>query len=414
MGTLGYTVESMPETVQSCVLVSIVSNQLCRIIVEQMIGYTVMQSRWHEIGESIRGSMNWCFRAQLALADALSCNSLMCPTPCMWNTHGHVRNLLNTCITFLCVCRVVQRLAYTNAGRHCSHSEHCKSQALARIVSHLPAFDMIGWQYKLMNELDRTRAATSDGWSKSGVTAASRLEAILAGNIPLHTGVFLQTSPCVSYKWYCSEVMQDPTALVLMRNDPKAGGQSRFMLAKPIGSLALGLHATPCGDDKAHIVVTFLSGLVLMEHEVPQATPVKSIFEDVRACLEARGGYTEWDLQTLSIVHGGTAVRPAGSAAKLLQGSGKGQSKCMGQGKGNKVLKRPALKRQSAGKWDPARHQHSWRGMFERRSHQKAYADWSIALAFTQCFVLTWQFQPMIGSHNSLHSIYSHLAFSLL
>ena len=261
---------------------------------------------------------------------------------------GHVQKLLNTCITCLCVCRVLQRLAYTNAGRHCSHSEHCNSQAVARRVSHLTAFDMSGWQYKLMNELDRTRGATSEGWLKSGVTAASRLEAILAGNIPLHTGVFLQTSPCVSYKWYCSEVMQDPTVLVLMRNDPKAGGQSRFMLAKPIGALAFDLKATPCGDDKVHIVVTFLSGIVLMDHEVPQATPMKSIFEDVRACLEACGGYTHWDLQTVSIVHGGTPVRPAGSAAKLLQGSGKGQNKCMGQGKGNKVLKRPALKRQSA------------------------------------------------------------------
>ena len=67
----------MPETVHGCVLVSFVSKQLCRIIVEQMIGYTVMQSRWHEIGESIRGNMNWCFRAQLALADALSCDSLL-------------------------------------------------------------------------------------------------------------------------------------------------------------------------------------------------------------------------------------------------------------------------------------------------------------------------------------------------
>ena len=216
------------------------------------------------------------------------------------------------------------------------------------LVSHLTACAMIGWQYKLMNELDRTRAATIEGWCKSGVTAASRLSAILDGNIPLHTGVFLQTSPCVSYKWYCSEVMQQPTALVLMRNDPKTGGQSRFMLAKPIGALAFDLQATPCGDDNVHIVVTFMSGLVLMDQEVPQATPVKSIFEDVRACLEARGGYTHWELQTVSIVHRDKPVRPAGSVAKLLHGSGKGQSKCMGQGKGNKVLKRPALKRPSA------------------------------------------------------------------
>ena len=250
------------------------------------------------------------------------------------------------CLAGLCVCRVVPRLAYTNAGRVIARIQSITS--LKRLVSHLTAFAMSGWQYKLMNALDRTRAATPEGWCKSGVTAASRLSAILDGNIPLHTGVFLQTSPCVSYKWYCSEVMQDPTALVLMRNDPKAGGQSRFMLAKPIGALAFDLKATPCGDDKVHIVVTFLSGIVLMDHEVSQATPMKSIFEDVRACLEACGGYTHWDLQTVSIVHGGTPVRPAGSAAKLLQGSGKGQSKCMGKGKGNKVLKRPALKRQSA------------------------------------------------------------------
>ena len=102
---------------------------------------------------------------------------------------------------------------------------------------------MTVWQYKLMSELDRTCASSSVGWGKIGPTASFRLRAILDGNIQLHTGVFLQTSPCVSFKWYPMEILESPLAVLLMRNDQKANGECRYMIAKPIGGVALSLQA---------------------------------------------------------------------------------------------------------------------------------------------------------------------------
>ena len=49
------------------------------------------------------GIIMWCFRAQLALTDPLSCNSLQCPSSHpMLHRHGYVCKLLE----FRCVCRV--------------------------------------------------------------------------------------------------------------------------------------------------------------------------------------------------------------------------------------------------------------------------------------------------------------------
>ena len=236
-----------------------------------------------------------------------------------------------------------------NARRHCSHAQQRKSQAV--YASCLIAFAMTGWQYKLQSELDRACASSALGWNKIGPTAAMRLSAILEGNIRMHTGVFLQTSPCVSYKWYPSELLDAPVALVLMRNDQKNNGQCRFMIAKPIGALAFNLEATRAEGDMVKIVVTYMSGNVLMELEYAADMAVKEIFDDVQASLEANGGYTQWDLRTVSIVHAGRPLKAVGPIQKLLPGgTGKGSSKAMGQGKGKaaKVVKKPSLKRPSA------------------------------------------------------------------
>ena len=206
---------------------------------------------------------------------------------------------------------------------------------------------MTNWQYKLMSELDRACASSSLGWSRIGPTAASRLQAIQDGNIQLHTGVFLQTSPCVSYKWYPFELMEAPVAVVLMRNDQKANGQCRYMIAKPIGELAFSLQATQAEGDMVKVTIMYMSGTVLMELEYAADMAVKEIFDDVRASLEANGGYTRWELQMLNIVHDGTALKAVGSIAKLLPGGkGKGRSKAMGRGKG--MVKKPSLKRPAA------------------------------------------------------------------
>jgi hypothetical protein len=86
---------------------------------------------------------------------------------------------------------------------------------------------MAGWQYKLMNELDRERARSTVGWSKCGPTAAGRLALMLDGTIPLHEGIYISTSPCVAFKWRGAEIMEDPLSLLLVRNDAKAGGVTR-------------------------------------------------------------------------------------------------------------------------------------------------------------------------------------------
>ena len=211
------------------------------------------------------------------------------------------------------------------------------------------AFAMTVWQYKLMSELDRTCASSSVGWGKIGPTASFRLRAILDGNIQLHTGVFLQTSPCVSFKWYPMEILESPLAVLLMRNDQKANGECRYMIAKPIGGVALSLQAMPAEDHMVKIVVMYLSGTVLLELEYAADMPVKEIFDDVKGQLEANGGYTRWDLEAVSIVPAGQPLKAAGSIAKLLPGgTGKGTSKAMGEGKGKKVIKKPSLKRPSA------------------------------------------------------------------
>ena len=227
-------------------------------------------------------------------------------------------------------------------------------QSIASIKLHsaccFTAFAMTNWQYKLMSELDRTCASSSLGWNRIGPTAASRLSAIMEGNIQLHTGVFLQTSPCVSYKWYPFELLQAPVGVALMRNDQKAGGQCRYMIAKPIGALAFSLEATRAEGDMVKITIMYMSGTVLMELEYAADMAVKEIFDDVRASLEANdGGYTRWDLQSLNIVHDGTPVKAVGSIARLLPGgTGKGRSTAMGRGKGAKVVKKPSLKRPAA------------------------------------------------------------------
>ena len=101
------------------------------------------------------------------------------------------------------------------------------------------------------------------------------------------------------------EILESPLAVILMRNDQKANGECRYMIAKPIGGVALSLQAMPAQDHMVKIVVMYLSGTVLLELEYAADMPVKEIFDDVKGQLEANGGYTRWDLEAVSIVHAG-------------------------------------------------------------------------------------------------------------
>ena len=233
---------------------------------------------------------------------------------------------------------------HTDAGFHCSHTSSSGRNLLLVFVVFLA---MAGWQYKMMNELDRERARSTVGWSKCGPTASGRLTLMLDGNIPLHEPVFISTGPCVAYKWRGAEIMYNPLGLLLVRNDAKSGGVARWMIARPIGSLAFNVDATRVEESLVRIRIVYLSGEQLLEHEYQADTALQTVFGDVKAALDGLDKYTDWDLNTVSLAHGGKALRAVGSVAALLRGTGKGQgnSRAMGRGKG-KVMKRPAaLKR---------------------------------------------------------------------
>ena len=166
---------------------------------------------------------------------------------------------------------------------------------------------MAGWQYKLMNELDRERARSTVGWSKCGPTAAGRLALMLDGTIPLHEGIYISTSPCVAFKWRGAEIMEDPLSLLLVRNDAKAGGVTRWMIARPIGSLAFTVDATRVEEALVRIKVLWLSGELLLEHEYQADTAMSTIVADVKAALDTMNKYTDWDLNTVSLAHGDKA-----------------------------------------------------------------------------------------------------------
>eukprot|EP00435_Cladocopium_sp_Y103_P008368 s5534_g2.t1 len=89
------------------------------------------------------------------------------------------------------------------------------------------------WQYKLQDELDKEVRKDSFGWRTLGPTGSERLQSVFRGNIMLNDGFFLTTSPCVAFKWRCAEVLSNPLGLVLYRNDSKAGGRVRYMIAVP-------------------------------------------------------------------------------------------------------------------------------------------------------------------------------------
>ena len=241
------------------------------------------------------------------------------------------------------VCAGLQLLAHTDAGLHCSHTSSSGRNLLLVFVVFLA---MAGWQYKMMNELDRERARSTVGWSKCGPTAAGRLARMLDGDIPLHEGIYISTSPCVAYKWRGAEIMFDPLSLLMVRNDAKAGGVARWMIARPIGSLAFTVDATRVEEALVRIKVLWLSGELLLEHEYQSNTAMSTIVADVKSALDTMNKYTDWDLNTVSLAHGDKALRCVGSVETLLRGKGKGHG--LGRGKG-KVIKRPAcLKRPRA------------------------------------------------------------------
>lgn len=152
---------------------------------------------------------------------------------------------------------------------------------------------MAGWQWKLMNELDRDWITTSFGWSKAGPTAAFRLAAILDGNIQLGTGTFLQTSPCVSFKWRAQEVLYNPVGLILHRNDPKANGASRFMVARPIAALTVTLQLKWVEESLMACQLIYLSGEVMIEKQYTDAACGRDLTDDIREHLLSNSQYGE-------------------------------------------------------------------------------------------------------------------------
>ena len=214
---------------------------------------------------------------------------------------------------------------------------------------------MAGWQWKLMNELDRDRITTSFGWSKAGPTAAFRLAAILDGNIQLGTGTFLQTSPCVSFKWRAQEVLYNPVGLILHRNDPKANGASRYMVARPIAALTVTLQLKWVEQSLMACQLIYLSGEVMIEKQYTDAACGRDLIDDIREHLLSNSKYTQWDIDTLTVIYGEKVVKPDTCLCTLLEdgnGSPKGKgdgkapsSPCMGKGKGAK--KKPGVKQLS-------------------------------------------------------------------
>lgn len=124
------------------------------------------------------GILVWDFRAQLALPEQLSCNSVLCPSAYpMSQKHGYECGLY--------VAHAVESIVYAGlrkyshaqmqggTARRASNFSRCRIRAMAR------------WQYKVMNELDREKAKTPHGWPQLGPTGSFRLSSLLDGNIQM-------------------------------------------------------------------------------------------------------------------------------------------------------------------------------------------------------------------------------------
>ena len=64
----------------------------------------------------------------------------------------------------------------------------------------------------------------------------------------------------MSYKWYGAEILQFRIAIVLYRNDAKADGETRYMIARPIAAISVTLTATRIQEHLISCQVRFLSG----------------------------------------------------------------------------------------------------------------------------------------------------------
>ena len=100
----------------------------------------------------------------------------------------------------------------------------------------------------------------------------------LMATIPLHEGIYISTSPCVAYKWRGAEIMFDPLSLLMVRNDAKAGGVARWMIARPIGSLAFTVDATRVEE----ALVAHQSALVVGRIALGARIPIKHSHEHHR------------------------------------------------------------------------------------------------------------------------------------
>jgi hypothetical protein len=151
----------------------------------------------------------------------------------------------------------------------------------------------------------------------------------------------------VSYKWYGAEILQFRIAIVLYRNDAKADGETRYMIARPIAAISVTLTATRIQEHLISCQVRFLSGNVVMQARYHEETCGGVVYDAIKTELAASGKYTTWDLATLKVVHGSKVLNASCQLRRLMDGSGKGNgstsTSAMGRGKG-KVLKKPSKK----------------------------------------------------------------------